>query len=90
MNLALGLSEQLLKNHDGSHKCGPFKNTPDNENVLTLHGVIYSKWMLEQEDIAESANTHLRNCFVFLTEQKTAQYCLWTSNEIISKTFCNG
>lgn len=41
MNLALGLSEQLLKNHDGSHKCGPFKNTPDNENVLTLHGVIF-------------------------------------------------
>lgn len=30
--------------------------------------------MLEQEDIAESANTHLRNCFVFFIEYKARDF----------------
>lgn len=57
-----------------SFYCGPFKNTPSS-NYAEIRNLthfawchINSKWMLEREDIADSANTHLRNCFVVFLE----------------------
>lgn len=44
------------------------------------------EWMLEEEDIVESANTHLRKCFVFFTGQKTTHDRLWIFNEIFYET----
>lgn len=58
-----------------------FKNTPSNDyaevrkrtHFACCH--INGKWMLEQEDLAESANTHLGNRFVFFIEQKISHDC---------------
>lgn len=71
MNFALGLSEhiyELFSNNDGAYviifsdvvllQTCPVIIMKKFESLLTLHGVVLL--VLEQEDIAESANTHLK------------------------------
>lgn len=55
-------------------------------NFLLLHDVIFKngKW---NKKMLQSANKHLRNCFVFFTGLKPAHDCLLVSIEIIKKTY---